>query len=552
MKKAAIYLRTSTDLQDYERQRVSLTNECERRGFRLVHTFEEKLSGLSDERPQFQKLCQLTKEDVDYIGVWELSRLGRKTSTTIKAIEDFTEKGICVFTIKENLFTLNEDGSKNQVAQMVIGLLASMAQAEADNIKARMMDGKRHALVTGKMAYSQSVAPYGYKYNDKKQLVINEDTAPNVKEMFRMCAEDYSTTEIGARYGLDPGTIGHIIKRTAYYGEAYNKTTGDTPIPVPAIVEKELWIKANEALTARLVYKRTNIFQPLRRKILCPYCKTRHLSFGRAIKGKYEQWACHCKNVSILHPIATKAVKQALFAYMQYFHSNAEQLQDAIDKIIQLQVKYETNAETKLGLLTNLENVQEKVRILVNHGIAEANLKSELQDIKNTKKKIKNLETESVALKSELDQLRKVVENTTNYGDPSTYQDDVDTIAALIIEHLKEVVLYKHHLHKVMVFNFDDICKLTMFINPKAKDSEQIIWIAFTKDTDFTFNLEHGIVTDKDGNELDLYQFPTEKTILDNRELIKEQKEGFKERKRELERLKMRERRAKAKLNKES
>lgn len=552
MKKAAIYLRTSTDQQDYERQRESLTNACHMRGFRLVHTFEEKLSGLSDERPQFQKLCQLTKEDVDYIGVWELSRLGRKTSTTIKAIEDFTEKGICVFTIKENLFTLNEDGSKNQVAQMVIGLLASMAQAEADNIKARMMDGKRHALVTGKMAYSQSVAPYGYKYNDKKQLVINEDTAPNVQEMFRMCAEDYSTTEIGARYGLDPGTIGHIIKRTAYYGEAYNKTTGDTPIPVPAIVEKELWIKANEALSARLVYKRTNIFQPLRRKILCPYCKTRHLNFGRAIKGKYEQWACHCKNVSILHPIATKAVNLALFAYMQHFHSNAEQLQDAIDKIIQLQVKYETNAETKLGLLTHLETVQEKVRILVNHGIAEANLKSELQDIKNTKKKIKNLETESVALKSELDQLRKVVENTTNYGDPSTYQDDVDTIAALIIEHLKEVVLYKHHLHKVMVFNFDDICELTMFINPKAKDSEQIIWIAFTKETDFTFNLEHGIVTDKDGNELDLYQFPTEKTILDNRDLIKEQKEGFRERKRELERVKMREKRAKAKLNKES
>ena len=435
---------------------------------------------------------------------------------------------------------------------MVIGLLASMAQAEADNIKARMMDGKRHALVTGKMAYSQSVAPYGYKYNDKKQLVINEDTAPNVKEMFRMCAEDYSTTEIGARYGLDPGTIGHIIKRTAYYGEAKNKTTGDTPIPVPAIVEKELWIKANEALSARLVYKRTNIFQPLRRKILCPYCKTRHLNFGRAIKGKYEQWACHCKNVSILHPIATEAVNQALFAYMQHFHRNAEQLQDAIDKITQLGVKYETAAETKLSLLTHLETLQKKVRILVDNGLAEASLKSELQDIRNTKKKIKSLETESVALKSELDQLRKVVENTTNYGDPSTYQDDVDTIAALIIEHLKEVVLYKHHLHKVMVFNFDDICELTMFINPKAKDSEQIIWIAFTKDTDFTFNLEHGIVTDKDGNELDLYQFPTEKTILDNRELIKEQKEGFKERKRELERLKMRERRAKAKLNKES
>ena len=91
MKKAAIYLRTSTVDQDYERQRASLTNACLMRGLTLVHTFEEKLSGLSDERPQFQKLCQLTKEDVDYIGVWELSRLGRKTSTTIKAIEDFTE-----------------------------------------------------------------------------------------------------------------------------------------------------------------------------------------------------------------------------------------------------------------------------------------------------------------------------------------------------------------------------------------------------------------------------------------------------------------------------
>lgn len=78
-RKGAIYARVSTDRQEYTRQLEELKVYAERNNISIEYIFEEKESGLNSDRPEYNKLIQLTKEDIDILLIWELSRLSRKS-----------------------------------------------------------------------------------------------------------------------------------------------------------------------------------------------------------------------------------------------------------------------------------------------------------------------------------------------------------------------------------------------------------------------------------------------------------------------------------------
>ena len=90
--KAAIYSRVSTDQQDYSKQTEELKDYAQRNGIEVVYVFEEKESGFNNDRPEFEKLRKLTKQDIDIILVWEISRLSRRSIYLQQQIEDFTNK----------------------------------------------------------------------------------------------------------------------------------------------------------------------------------------------------------------------------------------------------------------------------------------------------------------------------------------------------------------------------------------------------------------------------------------------------------------------------
>ena len=52
MKKVVLLLRVSTNSQDYEYQRNTLTDICKRNGWEVVHTVENKVSGAKKARSE--------------------------------------------------------------------------------------------------------------------------------------------------------------------------------------------------------------------------------------------------------------------------------------------------------------------------------------------------------------------------------------------------------------------------------------------------------------------------------------------------------------------
>jgi DNA invertase Pin-like site-specific DNA recombinase len=81
MKRAALYVRVSTDRQTVENQTARLTQIAEARGWQIVQTFSDAgVSGAKsrNERPGFdQMLRQAQRHRFDVVMVWAIDRIGR-------------------------------------------------------------------------------------------------------------------------------------------------------------------------------------------------------------------------------------------------------------------------------------------------------------------------------------------------------------------------------------------------------------------------------------------------------------------------------------------
>lgn len=137
----------STEVQDYGRQTDELKEYAVRNGIEVKYVFEEKVSGFKDDRIEFQKLERLTKDDIDIVLVWELSRLSRRSIFIQQVVKDFAARGICVYTKKEGLYTLNDDGTENKNAMFTIGVISMIAEQEIETLKERTISSKRRYIL---------------------------------------------------------------------------------------------------------------------------------------------------------------------------------------------------------------------------------------------------------------------------------------------------------------------------------------------------------------------------------------------------------------------
>ena len=194
--RGAIYSRVSTEIQDYGKQTDELKDYAARNNIEVKYIFEEKVSGFKDDRTEFKKLEKLTKNDIDIILVWELSRLSRRSIFIQQTVKNFANKGICIFTKKEGLYTLNDDGTENKNAMFTIGVISMIAEQEIETLKERTISSKRRYILKEGHSYTP-IAPYGYNYNSiTKQLTINEDEAKVVRRMYQLSIDGVSTNRI--------------------------------------------------------------------------------------------------------------------------------------------------------------------------------------------------------------------------------------------------------------------------------------------------------------------------------------------------------------------
>lgn len=137
----AHYLRVSTKGQNLERQFSDSGNEVLTGYTRFK---EEGVSGRIPfrERQRAGELMELINEGkVTELYVHSLDRLGRDTADVLSVVKELTEKGVNLITKQEGLRTLNEDGTPNPMAQLMVGILSTLAEWDWNRRRENQREG---------------------------------------------------------------------------------------------------------------------------------------------------------------------------------------------------------------------------------------------------------------------------------------------------------------------------------------------------------------------------------------------------------------------------
>jgi DNA invertase Pin-like site-specific DNA recombinase len=203
-----LLLRVSTNSQDYEYQRSTLTDLCKRNGWQIVNTFENKVSGAkkNEERQEIVELLDFIKfNEVDMVMATEVSRVGRNTLEALKTIEILNENKVNLYFANYSIETLLSDGSVNPIARLILTICLEISAYERNLIKYRMKAGYEDYLKRRKDNPELRLGRQGYK---KDEQSYREDYAQELS----LLRKGISLRNIQKLTGTSVGTLQKIKK----------------------------------------------------------------------------------------------------------------------------------------------------------------------------------------------------------------------------------------------------------------------------------------------------------------------------------------------------
>ena len=195
---AGLYLRFSKDdgkacdSTSIETQRMMLERYCQQNGLAIGDVYvDDGYTGLNFDRPDFQRLLgDIESGKINLVITKDLSRLGRDYIQTGHYIEIFfTERNVRYIAINDGVDTLNAD---NDIAPFK-NILNDMYSKD---ISRKVKSAKHQRALRG--LFIGPIAPYGYKKHpaNKNQLIIDDEAAAVVREIFQMALSGQSGTAI--------------------------------------------------------------------------------------------------------------------------------------------------------------------------------------------------------------------------------------------------------------------------------------------------------------------------------------------------------------------
>ena len=217
---AAIYVRVSTEAQreegySIEAQREALTAYCVSKGIaRYQYYIDGGFSGSNLNRPQIQRLIRDAEEGrLSHVIVYKLDRLSRSQKDTLYLIEDvLNPHGVAFVSLNESMDTGTPMG------RLMLGILSAFAQLERENIRERTRMGMRERVRAGYWMGGGRV-PFGYDYDEEQGILVPNQDAERVREMYRLYLEGYSPQNIADLMGLKyDRLVIQILKRKTNTG----------------------------------------------------------------------------------------------------------------------------------------------------------------------------------------------------------------------------------------------------------------------------------------------------------------------------------------------
>ena len=155
--------------------------------YELVGIYTDNGSGLNTKsRTEFNKLIRTCKNGkVDLIITKSISRFARNTLDFLKVLHMLKYKGVDVYFENEKIL-LSEERS-----ELRMSIIAAIAQEESMARSRNTKWGIEARIAAGKSKLSERVC-YGYKKDNNRNLIVDENTVENVKLIFDLYLDGYS------------------------------------------------------------------------------------------------------------------------------------------------------------------------------------------------------------------------------------------------------------------------------------------------------------------------------------------------------------------------
>ena len=186
MKNTIGYCRVSTDGQvgddrfGLDSQKEQILAYAEKNNYTIIEWFiEEGVSGAKESRPVFDKIIygDVFNPPVECVIVAKSDRIARDINIYYYYKMMLKKKDIQLISISEDF------GQFGVFANMLEAFTICVAEMERENITKRTSMGRNVKAERG--GYSGGQAPYGYKVEDKKLVVVPEE-ADAVRDIFKM------------------------------------------------------------------------------------------------------------------------------------------------------------------------------------------------------------------------------------------------------------------------------------------------------------------------------------------------------------------------------
>jgi DNA invertase Pin-like site-specific DNA recombinase len=157
MKRAALYLRVSTDQQTTKNQERELRETASRIGWEIVEVYrDEGVSGAKgrDKRPAYDALCKdAARRRFDVVMAWSVDRLGRSLPDLVGFLSELHALNIDLFLHQQGIDTTTPAG------KAMFQMMGVFAEFERAMIRERINAGLARARAEGKTLGRPALSP---------------------------------------------------------------------------------------------------------------------------------------------------------------------------------------------------------------------------------------------------------------------------------------------------------------------------------------------------------------------------------------------------------
>lgn len=402
IKTACLYVRYSSSNQteqSIEGQTRVCKEFCKRHNIRIVEVYADRATSASkdiEKRVSFLKMIKDSEKNLfDAVIVYKLDRFSRSRYDMANYKYRLKKNGVQLISATENI-TTDPEGI------ILESVLEGMAEFYSAELSQKINRGLRES------AYKHNDIgghpPLGYKTINKK-LVIDEETAPIVREAFRMYADGHTVADIcrtfnnrgwktsrGAKFGKS--SFSKMFHNERYIG-VYTFHEYRAENAIPAIIDRELWDRVQARVGAQKpsgTYKAKRVYL-LSGKLFCGHCGAKMNGNSNGNHG-YAYYECYgkknvrdgCTKKNLRKEFIEDVVVQDALALLT--DENIETIADIAVRHNASEIVTETNIPAIRGRLRETQVSLENIVKAIELGQAPELLLKRMQELEKEKKSL--------------------------------------------------------------------------------------------------------------------------------------------------------------------